>query len=92
MSAAGRLQPELSEECEQTPDEQVRLPLQVCPHPPQFLRSLEVSTQAPEHAEKPVSQLIPHFCAVQVATPCAGEAHAVVHAPQCAVSDVTSTH
>ena len=49
MSAAGRLQPELSEECEQTPDEQVRLPLQVCPHPPQFLRSLEVSTQAPEH-------------------------------------------
>jgi hypothetical protein len=55
-------------------------------HPPQLFLSEAVSTQAPEHAEKPALHAMPHFCAVQVADPLGGAGQTVPQEPQFAVS------
>ena len=70
----------------------MRLPAQTRPQPPQFLRSDQVLTHVPEHAENPVLHLMPHFCWLHVATPFAGVAQTVRQPPQCDGSASTSMH
>jgi hypothetical protein len=66
--------------------------VQRCPHWPQFVGSLLVSTQAPLHSAKPAEQVMAHSPAWQDAWPLAGAKHSAPHWLQLLALLCRSTH